>query len=793
MARRTVAFDLQANEPNLLQPILHEKVHLLFEQLPIGITAQIMVSVFLFFGLWPVGNPEEFKEWFLFFLLAPIVGIIIWWLYIYSRLTMTDRGWIIALTFFTLLTGMGWGISASVLMPASSIVHQSFVIILIIGVTAGGIPFFSPVFGLYCLFLLTSFFPLVIWLFLQGNVYTLLGYCGLIYTLVILASAYYFNRSLTRSLELRYKNINLDSLNQHLEKRVAERTAELEKTLAITKSTLESTADGILLIDLKGKLDYFNQKFLDMWQIQFENESTLDLQHFFLAILPKLQDPQVFLKASKQLDANDQKESFDEILLNNGSVFEWHSKPHWLRHQVAGRVWCFRDITMRKQMEMQLSFQANHDLLTHLPNRSLLYARILHLIHQAKVEQKKLVLIFLDIDHFKLINDNLGHDVGDILLKEIADRLHHYIAAEDTVARFGGDEFVILHLAKYTDDIFTYSNKILEKITAPMTLKGRQIVVTASIGISLFPNHGDDAATLLKNADMAMYVAKSQGRNNCKLYNDVIHKHNQASLDMQIDLRNALLHKQFFLVYQPVIELTEGKIIGAEALVRLRHPKKGILLPHQFIPIAEESGLIIELGQWVFEHACTQNKRWQDIGLRSIRIAINVSSVQLVRANFFQLIETCIKLIGLDPQYIEIELTESIFLDDRLHNLHVLKKLNEMGVHLAIDDFGVGFSSLNYLRRFPVSKLKIDQSFINNCVVNPNDASLVEAIIAMGHGLKIEVLAEGVETNDQLTFLKNHHCDQGQGFLFRSPMNADSFANLLAEDHCFVPSVKTHQ
>ncbi|KTD22703.1 inner membrane protein [Legionella lansingensis] len=761
--------------------ILDDQIHLLYEQNPFGIIAQCLAAMFLVIAIWPVAAQEKLIGWLIYLLVVSGCWFSIAIAYKVKETLYAPKAWLKFFTLFTFLSGCAWGFASSILMPTENLIYQSFVVILIFGITAGSLPFFSPVISTYAFFLFPAFIPFTIWLFSQGGIYVLLGFCGLIYMPIIFISCYYSNKFLINFLSLQYKNINLGTLNQLLERRVAKRTSELEKSLAITKSTLESTADGLLVTDLKGNIEYYNQKFMNMWEMSLDFINKADLFLLMEEMLSQLKYANEFIAKVDELKENPEQEGYQDILLKNGNIFEWHSKPHKLRHVIVGYVWSFRDITVRKQMEKQLAYQANHDLLTDLPNRTLLYDRINQAIAYAKRYQTELVLMFLDIDNFKLINDNLGHSSGDLLLKKIAKRLISCTRESDTVARFGGDEFVILFPLKGQENISQLSQRILGKIAKPLQVLNREIVVTASIGASIFPKHGKDPATLLKNADMAMYLAK-KARNNFKIFDKTLDEQTRQSLELQIDLRNALIAGEFFLLYQPTINLKTGELVGVEALVRWRHPAKGILLPINFIHAAEESSIIIPLGEWIFTQACLQNRTWQKDGLRPIRMAINVSGVQLARDNFVDFIEFTLAETQLPPQCIEIELTESIVMDDKKQNLHKLKQLKELGVSLTIDDFGTGYSSLNYLKEFPVDKLKIDQSFTQDCITDHNDASIIQAIIAMGHSLKLRVLAEGIETSEQLEFLKFCNCDEGQGFFYGYPMPAKTFAKILEEN-----------
>ncbi|KTC76843.1 EAL domain-containing protein [Legionella brunensis] len=765
--------------------ILGDQIRLLYDQNPFGITAQCGAALLLVVAIWSVTNHQMLFGWLIYMLLICILWFIVAISYKVKRMLYEPKTWLNLFAIFTFFSGCGWGFAGSILMPIESLVHQSFMVMLLFGITAGSLSFFSPVVSVYALFLFPAFIPFNIWLFWQGSIYILLGFCGLIYMPIVFISCYYSNKFLIHSLSLHYQNIDLDTLNQLLERLVSKRTRELEKSLAITKSTLESTAEGILVIDLKGKIEYFNQNFINMWKLPSEFNTKSDLFIFIDEILRQLRSPKEFLLKIDEIRENPEQESYHEVILNTENTFEWHSKPHKLRHTTVGYVWSFRDITLRKQMEKQLAYQANHDLLTGLPNRTLLYDRINQAIAYAKRYESQLAVFFLDIDNFKLINDNLGHNAGDILLQKIARRLILCTRQSDTVSRFGGDEFVILFILNEDDDITQLSQKILSRLVKPIQLINHEIVVNASIGASIFPFHGNDPATLLKNADMAMYIAKKE-RNNFRLFDETINEHTKKSLEMQMELRSALMSKEFYLLYQPTIDLRTGEIIGVEALVRWNHPTKGIIHPLEFIPTAEQSKIIIPLGEWIFSSACFQNKAWQKKGLRPLRLAVNVSGIQLLRDNFVEFIEFTLEHSQLDPQYIELELTESTIMDNKKQNLYKLNQLKDLGINLTIDDFGTGYSSLNYLRAFPVSKLKIDQSFVQDCISDHNNASIIEAIIAMGHSLKLRVLAEGIETLEQLQFLKDCQCDEGQGFFYGHPMHPDAFAKLLAKNSRYI-------
>ncbi|HAU2042688.1 TPA: bifunctional diguanylate cyclase/phosphodiesterase, partial [Legionella pneumophila] len=372
-----------------------------------------------------------------------------------------------------------------------------------------------------------------------------------------------------------------------------------------------------------------------------------------------------------------------------------------------------------------------------------------------------------------------GHDAGDILLYEFSMRLKGCIRHSDTVARFGGDEFVLLLMTTEPKDVVLVAQNILKSVAQPIKLPTQEVIVTTSIGISLFPKDGLDANTLLKNSDTAMYLAKKEGRNNFQFYNNSINQQSLKRLELQTQIHNALKNNEFFILYQPIYNLRSGELVGAEALIRWGHPAIGLLTPDEFIPIAEETGVISQVGEWVLRHACIQNKTWQLMGLPHISISVNVSWRQLKNGNFIEIAESVLKESRLDPQYLEIEFTESTMMQKSTPIDSTLIKISKLGIKMAIDDFGTGYSNLSYLKTFPVNKLKIDRSFIQNCTTNPNDASIVEAIIAMAHSLELKVLAEGVDTIDKAFFMHQHGCDEVQGFLYGLPVKADKFVKLM--------------
>jgi len=429
-----------------------------------------------------------------------------------------------------------------------------------------------------------------------------------------------------------------------------------------------------------------------------------------------------------------------------------------------------------REQQSRLNYMAFHDSLTGLPNRSLFYDRIYHGLARARRSNSKVALMLLDIDRFKNINDSLGHDAGDMMIKAISTRLCEGVRDMDTVARLGGDEFVVvLEGVHDVEDVVSVANKLLITLAHPIEISGHEISSTVSIGVSIFPDDGTDTDELLKHADIAMYKAKEAGKNNCQFYTKGMNATAVNYLLLENDLRRALDLHQFTLHYQPQIDLKSGDLMGVEALVRWQHPERGLVSPAHFIPLAEETGLIVPIGEWVLREACRQRKVWLDAGKDIGKIAVNLSPRQFRQKNFPGKVEAILRETQLSAEYLELEITESCAMEHAGETINQLNQLNEMGMYIAIDDFGTGYSSLAYLQRFPIQKLKIDRSFVNDIQDDMNDAAITQTIIGLAHSMQLRVVAEGVETEHQAEWLRQRGCDQAQGFLYAKPMSAKQF------------------
>jgi diguanylate cyclase (GGDEF)-like protein/PAS domain S-box-containing protein len=534
--------------------------------------------------------------------------------------------------------------------------------------------------------------------------------------------------------------------------------------------------------DQEGKITFFNNIFADVLGYTQEELTGLNFQ----SLIKKEDADSLSILFNQIFITGKPTRNFPyEFISTDGKVTsaEFSFFP---KRDKEGNVCGFRgvghDITERKHAEEKIQYQATHDALTGLPNR-LMFSQLLNqAIKSARRYKRQFAVLFIDLDRFKIINDTMGHDAGDQLLQEIAARLKQTLRAVDVVARLGGDEFIVL-IDEVSDSshVSTVAHKIITSIIKPLTIMKQECRITASIGISIYPKDAEDEQSLMKNADMAMYLAKEEGKNNYQFYSEDIQSKSLERLSIEKNLRFALERNELSLHYQAQVDFKTNVIKGVEALLRWQNPYLGSVTPTQFIPVAEESGLIIPIGKWVMRTACAQNVAWQKQGLPPVCMAVNLSLRQLTDDNLIDDIRTALNDSGMTPNLLELEITESMVMHNPVRIIAVLTKIKTLGVRLAIDDFGTGYSSLAQIKHFPIDTLKVDRSFIRNVPQDVEDKAITEAIIAMGRTLSLTVIAEGVETIEQMNFLKDRSCDEMQGFYFSKPIIPEQFADLLRE------------
>jgi diguanylate cyclase (GGDEF)-like protein/PAS domain S-box-containing protein len=562
----------------------------------------------------------------------------------------------------------------------------------------------------------------------------------------------------------------------------------LEEALFVVKEraqvTLNCIGDAVVCTDIEGNVTFLNLVAEKMTGWPWEEAVGRPMAEVF-----RIQDAATHETTPNPMDAalgqNKTVHLPSNCILIRRDGFEMPIEDsvapiHDREGKATGAVIVFRDVSAARAMAEQMTHSAQHDFLTGLPNRMLLNDRVNQAIAFVARHSKKVAILFLDLDGFKHINDSLGHPIGDKLLQSIAKRLVGCVRCTDTVSRQGGDEFVVLlsEMAQQEDAAIS-ALRILEAVAKAHSIDQHDLHLTASIGVSVYPDDGKDAETLIKNADTAMYQAKENGRQSYQFFKSVMNVRAVERQSIEESLRRALERKEFSLHYQPKVRLATGEITGAEALLRWNHPTRGSVSPANFIPVAEDCGLILPIGHWVLREACKQARAWLDAGLPLGSVAVNISSMEFREDHFLENVFTTLSETGLDPRFLELELTESVLMKRVESAASVLKALRTRGVQIAVDDFGTGYSSLSYLRKFPIDALKIDQSFVRQITSAPDDSTIVTAVISMGRSLRLRVIAEGVETQQELAFLRARLCDEAQGFHFSRPVPPQQFANLL--------------
>jgi len=555
----------------------------------------------------------------------------------------------------------------------------------------------------------------------------------------------------------------------------------------VANLTLDSIGEGVLRADSQGNVTYLNriaEKVTGWSREEAHGRPVADVFRLIDGASRAAVDPALRAATQENEAASSMAGSANCILVRrDGFEVDIESRTtliHEYGKRVSGTIVAFRDVSADRAKSLEMSHLAQHDALTDLPNRVLFNDRLTQAISLAERHGKQLAVMFVDLDHFKKINDSLGHDVGDKLLQSVAARLKASVRRSDTISRLGGDEFVVLlSQVEHAEDAAISARKALRALTAPHAIDGKSLDVNVSIGVSTYPIDGQDAESLLNRADNALYEAKQRGRNNYQFFRHEMHAQLADRQSLEADLRCALGRNEFVLHYQPKLNLQTGQITGVEALIRWLHPQRGLLYPEKFVPLAEECGLILGIGRWVLLEACKQSRAWRDTGLGIVPVSVNVSATEFGAKDFLSGVRAVLIATGVEPRNLELELTESVLMRDADAAVVTLVKLKAMGVQVAIDDFGTGYSSFAYLRRFPSDALKLHQSFVQEVTADPRDAAIVSAMINIGTSLKQRIIAEGVETSAQLEFLRRNGCGEGQGFYFSRPVVAERVTNLL--------------
>lgn len=767
--------------------VLRKQIELLYSQSYVAVGIGLGIASFVGLNYWLMADRVLLLSWLGMILMLSLVRAVL--LHQFKQVKHKDFStgpWLRRHIILTFASGMVWGLLSLFYDSSWPIPHQVLLFVVVAGVGSGSIMAYSAVLEVFVVFLIPLLLPLEVGLFMRGDLSSnFLGGFVFLYAFGLLLLTRRFYLTLVDS-------IHLSLSHQFLQQEISSGSRRLLMTERALQSSeekfgqvLESSLDGYWDWDLvsgqlylsprwKEQIGYADDELpnsFDSWELHLHPDESKGMKQKLQAFLVK--------------PWGDWEEEFR--LRHKNGTYRWIQARAKVSHNDKGEVIKMTgvhiDITERVIAESRATYLAYHDSLTDLPNRLLFHDRVENAIARAQFNGQRLSILFFDLDRFKHINDSLGHPAGDRVLTQVAARLREAIHDDNTLARLGGDEFALLIENVEREQILAVvAEKLLACFKEPFEEEEHEFYLNASIGISVYPRDGENTASLLKNADAAMYKAKNSGRGGFQFYTEELTDNAYHHFTLENGLRQALHHNQFEIHYQAKINLNSGRVIGAEALLRWCHPDMGYITPDEFIPVAEETGLIREIGDWVLVHTCRDAKEWCDRGIDFGHVAVNLSGVQLQYDDFVASVRQVLNETGLDPRYLELEVTENFLMLDAQASARYLRDLQHLGLSIAIDDFGTGYSSLAHLTRFPINKLKIDRSFVNHLSQDVQSREISRTIIRLGHTLGMQVVAEGIEQLEQLEILRQEGCDEGQGFFISKPVPKAAFLALIEED-----------
>lgn len=747
--------------------VLDDRIRLLFSGHFGSILVSLAVAAFYLRALLINGDTQLPTLWFGGIVLLLLGRGLLNWLYHHRPHICTDSSrWLRWFRNGASLTAGLWGIAGVTFFPPDNALLQAMTILVLSGVAAGALSVLAADFATYRNFVVLALAPVVVHAFtLAGEMPFLIGMLGILLIVFLLKSGRQNSNSIIESLTLRHHNALL------AEDLAKEKDRALNEAETMMSTVLSSAPIALWAINSEGTITFMEGR-------EFGHQTKRPLPAVGENLFDAFDEfPQIAYETRRALAG----ESFSTEIEMGKHTFEVHfSTLSDDNDEQQGVIGVAIDISDRIEHKRELSRRAHYDQLTGLPNRTLIMTQIGHAFENARRHNSQVALFFLDLDNFKAINDSMGHSSGDELLRLAADRLQNAVRQNDMPARLGGDEFLVVSEdLKRPEDAEVIAHKIARLFQRPFDIEGREVFATTSIGIAIHPQDGTTADQMLQSADTAMYHAKAQGKNKYRFFTREMQDTVERHLVMETELRQAIRRDELKLMYQPKYDTRTGRVRGAEALLRWQSPSLGPVTPDAFIPVAEYAGLMPQIGNWVLQQACREAATWGAICSESLHVAINVSPQQFRNTDLLANVTQALVETGITPQRLELEITESVLVQDAPETMRIFQDLNDLGISLSLDDFGTGYSSLSYLKKFPMQVLKIDKSFIQDLGQNPDDDSLVEAIVAMAHSLNLQVVAEGVETEEQYQFLRERKVELVQGYYFSRPVPAEEFRAML--------------